>query len=314
MHQSPQTDNVTVDRAAVASRVPAPSSQQLASSKQVQKIPTFIYIGTSKAGSTWLCDVLHHHPQVFMAPGKGLYFFCNHYHYGVDWYLQKFSDAAGEPVIGEISHSYLSAPDACERIAALNPRMRLMACLREPAERAFSAYLDCVKNGEFAGSFEQALEAVPTLIERGRYAHHLEPYLRTFGRENVHIVLFDELAEDPNRFANRLFRFLDIQPLNLPPKLCQQMMPAGAPRSRTVCGLAKRASRVVIALGMKEFRGRLKRSRRIRNLLYQKYTPQNRPQMQPQTRAMLRGRFRDEVHALDALLSDTSFCQYWNYA
>ena len=37
------------------------------------RLPNFLYIGTSKAGSTWIYNVLDHHPDVYMAPGKGLY-------------------------------------------------------------------------------------------------------------------------------------------------------------------------------------------------------------------------------------------------
>jgi hypothetical protein len=37
--------------------------------------PNFIYIGTSKAGSTWLFDILSRHPEVYITPTKGLYFF-----------------------------------------------------------------------------------------------------------------------------------------------------------------------------------------------------------------------------------------------
>ncbi len=38
-------------------------------------LPNFVYIGPSKAGSTWLHEVLITQPQVFMTRAKDLYFF-----------------------------------------------------------------------------------------------------------------------------------------------------------------------------------------------------------------------------------------------
>ena len=113
----------------------------------MSRVPNVLYIGTSKAGSTWIYDVLNHHPDIYMAPGKGLYFFSTNYERGLDWYRSQFAGAAGEQILGEVSHGYLYEEEACERIAAMNPEIKIMVCLREPADRAFSEYLDGVKNG-----------------------------------------------------------------------------------------------------------------------------------------------------------------------
>jgi hypothetical protein len=200
--------------------------------------PNFLYIGASKAGSTWIYGVLARHVDIYLAPGKGLYYFDGHFEYGRDWYLSHFQDAGNQPVVGEISHSYLYSVEACRRIAELNPRMRVMACLREPVERAFSAYLDGVKNGQFEMSFEDALREAPSLIDRGRYATHLRPYLEQFGRDQVHAALFDDLKTDPQAFATRMFEFLGVTPLTLAPREREKMMPAARPRSNPLVSLA----------------------------------------------------------------------------
>jgi len=64
------------------------------------RLPNFLYIGTSKAGSTWIYDVLNRHPDIYMAPGKGLYFFSRHYERGLEWYASHFLGAASERIIG----------------------------------------------------------------------------------------------------------------------------------------------------------------------------------------------------------------------
>lgn len=278
----------------------------------MDRLPNFLYIGTSKAGSTWLYNVLDQHPDIFMAPGKAIYYFCNHYARGVDWYRQHFAGADQEKIVGEVSHSYLYSPAACQRIADLNPEMRLMACLREPVDRAFSDYLDGLKNGQFHGSFEEELERVPSLIDRGRYAKYLRPYVQQFGLDHLHIGVFDELGAYPDEFAGKLFRFLNIEERELPRSQRKKMMPAGKPRNKLLAQLAKKASHTARSLGLRKLRGKVKTSRLVRNILYRPYKAEEKPQMDPETRQKLKDLFHEEVMALDTLLK-TDFQEKWGY-
>ena len=229
-------------------------------------LPNFLYIGTSKAGSTWIFKVLAKHPQVYISPSKGLYFFCVHYDRGLDWYRDQFQPAAQHQVVGEISHSYLYSPAACQRIAEILPQAKLMVCLREPVDRVFSQYLDGIKNGKMRLSFEEELERTPALLERSLYATPLRRYIEAFGRERIHIALFDDLGSNPRGFAEQMFRFLDVEPLELPPKLLGKVLPAGTPRSRSLAYMAKIVSHTVKQIGFAKLRGKAKTSPLIRNL------------------------------------------------
>ena len=90
------------------------------------------------------------------------------------------------------------------------------------------------------------------------------------------------------------------------------MMPAGAPRSRLLSQLVKRASHAARSAGLRGLRGRVKTSRRVRSLLYRPYTPEDRPVMSPVTRERLRASLRPDVEQLDALLG-TRFRETWGY-
>lgn len=276
------------------------------------RFPNFIYIGANKAGSTWLYDVLARHPDVYMAPGKGLYFFSKHHERGLDWYRSHFEDAGEEKIVGEISHSYMYSNDVWKRIAEMDPAIRLMVGLREPADRAFADYLDGVKNGLIHGDFETELESEPPFLQRSHYTRYLAPYVEQFGRDSIHVGIFDELSADPNAYARKIFAFLGIEELDLSHAQRQKMMPAGAPRSRLVTGLAKKASHTARALGLRGLRGRIKRSRTVRNALYRQFEADEKPRMLPETRARLRERFDEEVEQLDVLLG-TSLRQTWGY-
>lgn len=278
----------------------------------MREIPDFAYIGTSKAGSTWLFNALAVHPDVFLASNKGLYYFDLHYERGEEWYRSQFAGAAGRSAAGEISHSYLSSPTAADRIAALNPDIRLLVCLREPVDRAFSDYLDLVKNGQFAGRFEDALEQHPRLLDRGRYATHLRRYYDRFAPEQIHVGLFDDLREDAQGYADDVYDFLGVARLELAPSQLKSRMPAGVPRSAPAAEAARVASRAAKRIGLRRLRSRVKRSRVIRQALYRPYAD-DRPTMTPGQVASLRRVFSAEVEALDTLLGHP-VSRRWGYS
>jgi hypothetical protein len=264
-------------------------------------MPNFAYIGTSKAGSTWLLNALARHPQVYLASSKGLYYFDQHFDEGRQWYLDHFRPAGDRAAVGEISHSYLSSPPAAARIAELNPGMRLLACLREPVDRAFSDYLDLRKNGQFDGPFTAALERFPRLLDRGRYATHLQRYLDLFPLQQLHVSLFDDLRTDPQAYADDVFEFLGIRRLQLPPADLKSRMPAGTPRSTAFAAAAKSASKLAKRTGLRRLRSRVKRSVLVRQVLYRPYRD-DRPTIDPAVAAELRLGFADEVLRLDSML------------
>jgi hypothetical protein len=277
-----------------------------------RRLPDFLYIGTSKAGSTWLFNTLAIHPQVHLASSKGLYFFDQHYDRGIDWYLEQFRGAGDARAMGEISHSYLSSPDAERRIAELNPGMRLLVCLREPVDRAFSDYLDLVKNGQFDGSFEAALERYPRLVDRGRYASHLHRYSSVFPAGQMSVQLFDDLRSDPQSYADATVDFLEVDRLPRPAAALKRRQPAGTARSRGLASAAKHASAVARQVGLRKLRSRVKRSVVIRQLLYRPYAD-DRPQLDPVVAEELRRVFAPEVEALAPLLG-SSLAARWGYA
>lgn len=274
--------------------------------------PNFIYIGTSKAGSTWLFDLLSRHPDIFMTPAKGLYFFDRHFENGWDWYLNDFSDASTQSIVGEISHSYLYSELACERIAEMNPNIKLMVCLREPIDRAFSMYLDGIRNGKWTGSFEQEWMDRREIFQEGLYAQHLERYLDRFPREQIHITLFDDLKRTPEGYADSVFDFLGITRLPFEPVLKQKVMPACVPRNDRIVRVSKSLSQTCRKLGWKKIRGRVKRSRWIRNLLYRPVQADQRAEVSEEMRRDLKQRYQSDVQRLDQRLG-MGLCERWGY-
>src|SRR5437764_3145919 len=190
---------------------------------------TFSVIGAGKAGTTWLFEVLDAHPDVAMARAKETMFFDEHFHRGVDWYHSLFSYDGTPAAVGEVSNSYLAAPQAPARMASYNPDMRLVPLLRDPVDRALSNYLFFVRNGQVRGSFEDALEARPDMLAHGFYGRGLTAYLREFPRAALHVEAFDDLQSDPVAVAARVLDHIGLPGGDVPEVALTQVLAASKP-------------------------------------------------------------------------------------
>ncbi|NJN06078.1 MAG: hypothetical protein HC814_06545, partial [Rhodobacteraceae bacterium] len=141
-----------------------------------KRLPNFLYIGASKAGSTWIFEALKAHPEVFVPPAKDLYYFSRYYDRGIDWYESFFTAARPEHgAIGELSISYLIRDKALARIGRDLPDARILISLRNPIGRAWSAYTFMRRNNGVSVPFREAIDQkIPFLTETGHYARHLD--------------------------------------------------------------------------------------------------------------------------------------------
>lgn len=276
-------------------------------------LPNFLFIGPDKSGSSWLYDALKQHRQVFLPTVKELFFFDRFYDKGWGWYLRFFKNAGEQhKVVGEACHDYLFSPLACERIARDLPSVKLMVCLREPGQRAFSEYLYLVKLGLLTCDFDTALGKLDFLIDHGRYAKHLRPYLQLFPRDQVYVAVFDDLASDPQQFFDGICDFLGLPRASLPAELKGKVLPAAKPRLRNVARFARRIGLEVRRWGLPGVVAKFKESKLLRRILYKAYAPEEKPKMSPQARRYLHEVFTPELQQLDALLG-TRFRARWGY-
>jgi hypothetical protein len=176
-------------------------------------LPNFIGIGAARAGSTWIFRNLKSHPQVFVCKCKETQFFSHEYSQGIEHYETHFEGADGARAIGEVSPVYLhEARAVAPRIHRHLPNVKLIACLRNPVDRLYSKYWNA--RGRYAHRqnlpFERKLAEQPELLREGRYAEHLATYLELFPREQILVLLYDDLVADPERFFMSICRFLEI--------------------------------------------------------------------------------------------------------
>lgn len=197
------------------------------------KHPNFFIVGAAKSGTTSLWQYLREHPDVFMPLNKEPGYFCHSQ--GIknyEKYLDLFSGATNETALGEASHAYLTSQESARWIHAIYPDMKIIVILRNPVGRAFSLYNWMIREGyEPIHPFEKAVAAeeqrmkmtgkqfrksLPGPLQNylyfhsGLYAAQLERYYEVFPKQQIHIILQDDLKEDPAATAQKAYQFLDI--------------------------------------------------------------------------------------------------------
>lgn len=277
------------------------------------RLPDLVYIGPDKAGSTWLHRVLRWHPEVYVPAVKELFFFDRYHRRGADWYRAHYAGCpAGAAAVADVSHDYLYDPAVPERMRALlGPDVRLMVTLREPVDRAWSAYHFMVRQGRVRAPFAEAVRTVPELLDHGRYAAHLRPFLDVFPRDQLFAPTFDRLAGDPQGFAADLFAFLGVGVVDVPVDLHGKALGISRPRSFGMARVARSAGVWVRDRGGERVVTRAKGSTFVQRGLYRGYDDQG-PVMDAVLREDLRAEVAPDVAAVDALLG-TDCAVAWGY-
>ena len=193
-------------------------------------------MGSFKCGTTALFEYLRPHPAIFMPFHKEPLFFGDDLtrRYGRmtdDQYLALFRDADAGQRIGEASSWYLYSTSAAREIAAFSPDARIIAMLRNPVDVMYAQHSQLLFNvEEDIVHFEAALAAEPerrrgdnlppgpirpeTLYYRHsvRFADQLRRYHETFGRDRVHVILYDEFSRDTASVYRGVLEFLGVDP------------------------------------------------------------------------------------------------------
>lgn len=198
---------------------------KLSPSPRNNKGPDFIGLGVMKAATTWIYTCLYEHPQVY-APLKELNFFNDDklWSKGKGWYEKIFKNAPPGTKKGEFSVFYLADPQTPQRIKSLYPQVKLITSLRNPIDRAFSHYLHSIRIGNLNPnvSFEDAINMQEKYLNVSKYGEQLERYLQYFPQEQLLIVIYEDIAQDPLRFIQAIYKFIGVNDQFIPRQTLNQ--------------------------------------------------------------------------------------------
>jgi len=199
-------------------------------------MPNFIVIGAPRAGTTSLYHYLCQHPQVMMSRIKETNYFAYlasraepGFHPGPTtlWPVKNLTEykalfRGGESMaMGEASPLYFFAPGTAQQIKLHIPDVRLVVILRNPVERAYSAYLknrrEGIETSAFADRIMQEIHHPEMVVcsehyylRAGMYFERISDYLQHFERSQLKIVFQEGLQSDPAGLMGELFAFLGV--------------------------------------------------------------------------------------------------------
>ncbi len=268
-------------------------------------MPNFLYIGAPRAGSTWIFEALRAHPQVFVPIAKYVkYYFDEQFHRGRPWYEHHFDQAGPEHLaVGEVTTGYLYSEAALKRIAEDIPDVKILVSVRNPVERDWSAYLHMKRNASEAGSFAEEMNGEYRFIsEYGRYDHYLPKVFELFPRENVNVMLYDDLKADPKAFLRSLYGFLGVDPTFDYAEVEKPKYAAREARSPMLAKITKDLAWAARRSGMPNLIGKVKRIPGLQKALYRSTSGKSTELLTPDDRDRLREKHRAGIGELGRLL------------
>jgi hypothetical protein len=185
-------------------------------------------IGAQKAGTTSLLRYLGEHPNCISHPQKEFSYFTDKIEFdeGLTLAMKKYfshnPNTEGKLIVAKNAGLFTDM-NGLARLKKNNPNCQLVFILRNPVERTYSSYLMEKNFGTVNFDFKDLPELIKKhqynledtwdfdfFIEYSLYSHHLKNIYSLFPKENINIVLYEDLKDDTSKICKQLFRKLNI--------------------------------------------------------------------------------------------------------
>lgn len=202
--------------------------------------PDFLIIGAARSGTTSLYNALISHPKVYMPKIKEPSFYAfdnikpdfkciygsdkytNSRFYELEKYLALFKKKEAPITQGEASTIYLYSETAAKTIRKYNKNVKIIAVLRDPFERAYSAYnynrMEMLEDLPFDEALKKETYRIENnwspeyhYISKGLYGKQVRRYLAEFNKKNIKIILFDDLKNNFGLIVKDICEFIGIE-------------------------------------------------------------------------------------------------------
>ena len=198
----------------------------------------FMIIGAQKCGTSALHRFLDQHPQIGMSSLKEVHLF-DAPEYSKGWpaaqiderYRPHFAHCPDAALRGEATPIYIYLPDIAPELKRYNPRLKLIALLRDPVERAISHYYMEKSRNQEDKPLWLALLMEPLRLardrnprapdsaarrhsyrHRGLYSRQLRNVFRCFGKDRVLVIRSQDLQRRHEAVLRQTLKFLGAPP------------------------------------------------------------------------------------------------------
>ncbi len=189
----------------------------------------FIIVGSQKSGTSALNYYLMQHPDIALGMRKELHFFDNEKIFkrnnpSYKLLHKQILNIPSSKISGECTPIYMYWTPAMKRIWEYNPKIKIIAILRNPVKRAFSQWNMSRAHGQMPYSFEEYLDKESELarkflpsqsmayssIDRGFYSEQLRRIFAFFKKENVLILKYEYFRENQLESLHTILKFLGL--------------------------------------------------------------------------------------------------------
>jgi hypothetical protein len=288
------------------------------------RLPNFLIVGAAKSGTTSLYHYLSQHPDIGFPTLKEPKFFSSKNlefpHNGIgdqaidkyaikdiNEYRKLFKNIQHKKMIGEASPDYLlfykNTPSEIKNILGDIP---IIIILRNPVDRAFSAYSNLVRDSRETRTFREGLDKEEErknsnydfmwqYKESGLYYAQVKAYKNNF--KNVKVILLDDLKNNRRETIEELFLFLNVD-VNIKVDVNTKYNPSGKPINFLAKFLLSRDNdfSVILREILKKIIPRKVLESTSRAFL-------KKDDMTPGDRSYLKDYFRNDLNKLDELIN-----------
>ena len=146
----------------------------------------------------------------------------------IENYLRCFENKTVVKEAGEASTCYLASPSAAEQIKTFSPNAKIVLMLRNPVDvmyslhserglaiwstiRDFASAVDSLAERTWtAGRFRGQPVIRPSYREMVRFSDQVHRYISLFGRDRVHVILYDDLIDSADEVYRGTLVFLGL--------------------------------------------------------------------------------------------------------
>lgn len=280
--------------------------------------------GVSKAGTTALYEILQQNPNFYLPKRKELHYFSRTFLEQAangpgdksvlafipktyEQYISQFDDKSNNQISIDISPSYFFYYRSADVIHKYFPDSKMIFILRNPVDKVFSQYVHLVSEARETQSFEEALKLEAQrkkngysdmwlYTESGLYTQALEHFISIFGREKIHLVLYDDFLNNPLEVMRGISAFCGVSS-DFKYNCDIKSNVSSVPKSFYLAALIgpnmiTNALRLILPLSL---------ARKFRNFI-RKMNSRGKPTLNNETRTFLQLYFRNDVQDLEKLI------------
>ena len=196
------------------------------------RIVDFIIMGTQKGGTTALSLNISKHPDIYINNNKDpaiseVHFFDINWYKGKEWYKKQFNYSY--KMVGEKTPELMYLDYTFPMIQSLNPYVKIILILRNPIDRAYSAWKHVSSKFDETRSFEEAVNdelknklsenktfytSQKQYLQRGLYYKQIDNILKWFSKDNLLILINEEVIKNMDEQYNKVYQFLNLEPFS----------------------------------------------------------------------------------------------------